>query len=249
MKLSAICSACWVAGLAILLAACQPAAPEERRLAVPLLESLPAGYVPINQQDTLHSYWAPPAALLNPSFDYFARTNLSEVVLQVRLVPGSAARRARLDTLAFRPVAADHGADGRGREGLNWVFDLPPRSLASALLGTQGEPTKVFSTRLYPLVVTEERQPAAGRRYTRNRYAIEYPFCPVRVAHAGDSVAYVQAYLLRGNVPQGDTLYSASSTASPLRLPHEVNLLDTTKLALLRFQLRQLRHSATPAGH
>lgn len=188
------------------------------------------------------------AVLANPSFD-LTSAYLSEVVLHVRLVPASAARRTKLDTLVFHPVAADHGVEGKGREGLNWFFDLGPRSLTSALLDAQGEPTKVFSARLYPLVVTEERQLATGRRYARNRYSTEYPFCPLAVAHLGDSVAYVRAYLLRGNVPQADTLYAASSTASPQRLPHEVNLVDTTRWALLRFSLRQLRHSVTPAGY
>lgn len=237
-----------MAGLVSLLTACHPATPEDQLAAKPLLEAVPAGYRPIDRQDTLRSYWTTSAVLANPSFT-FTSAYLSEVVLRVRLVPASAARRAKLDTLTFRPVAADHGVDGKGREGLNWPFDLGPQSLTSALLDAQGEPTKVFSARPYPLVVTEERQPDAGRRYARNRYSTEYPFYPLAVAHLGDSVAYVRVYLLRGNVPQADTLYAASSSTPPQRLPHEVDIPDTTRWTLLRFSLRQLRHSATPAGY
>jgi len=244
MKLPTLRLAGSLLGLASWLTACQPATPEDRLAARPLLEAVPAGYCPVDRQDTLPSYWAPPTVLANPLADLTNSAYLSEAVLQVHLVPASVARHSKLDTLAFRPVAADHGVDGKGREGLNWFFDLSPQYRNSALLDAQGEPTKVFSARLYPLVVTEERQPATGRRY-----ATEYPFCPLAVAHLGDSVAYVRAYLLRGNVPQGDTLYAASSTGSPQRLPHEVNLVDTTRWALLRFSLRQLRHSATPTGY
>lgn len=248
MKLAAIRPAGLLLGLASLLMTCHPITPEDQMPARPLLEAVPAGYCPVDRQDTLRSYWAPTAALINPSFD-FTDAHLSEVVLQVHLVPASVVHHSKLDTLVFHPVAADHGVDGEGREGLNWFFDLGPQSLTSALLDAEGEPTKVFSSRLYPLVVTEERQPAVGRRYARNRYSTDYLFCPLAVAHLSDSVAYVRAYLLRGNVPQGDTLYAASSTASPQRLPHEVNLVDTTRWALLRFSLRQLRHSVTPAGY
>jgi hypothetical protein len=246
MKLTVLRAACWWGGLASLVATCQPGSRSASQPpAVPLLEAVPVGYCPVDRQDTLSSYWAPPADLSNPSFN-FTRAHRSEVVLQVHLVPASATHRPELDTLTFRALDFGHGRD---RAGLNWFFDLAPRDLTSALLDVQGEPIKVFSARLYPLVVTEERPLAAGRPSVRNRYSTEYPFCPVAVAHLGDSVTYVRAYLLRGNVPQADTLYAASSTAAPRRLPHAVNLLDTTQLALLRFSLRQLRHSPTPAGY
>lgn len=89
----------------------------------------------------------------------------------------------------------------------------------------------------------------AGYRYTRKRYLIDYPFCPVAVAHLGDSVAYVRAYLLQANCPRPDTLYAASSTGSAQRLPHEADRLDTTRQVLLRLSLHQLRHSLNPTGY
>lgn len=88
-----------------------------------------------------------------------------------------------------------------------------------------------------------------GHRYTRNCYTIDYPFCPVAVAHLGDSVAYVRAYLLQANCPRPDTLYAASSGEAPQRLPHETDRLDTTRQVLLRFSLHQLRHSPNPADY
>ncbi|MBF9221329.1 hypothetical protein [Hymenobacter ruricola] len=78
---------------------------------------------------------------------------------------------------------------------------------------------------------------------------MEYPFCPVAVARVNDSVAYVRACLLRGNVPRPDTLYAASSTDPPQRLPYAADRPDTTRQVLLRLRLRQLHHSATPAGY
>lgn len=228
-----------------LLAACRPDAPAERLPTAPLLEAVPAGYRPVEQTDTLSSYWAPPEAYVNNTFD-FTPAQRSEVQLQVRLVPASAAPDPGMDTLTFHGAKSGYGL---GREGLNWVFGLPPRRLTSALLDSRGEPTKIFTANLYPLVIAEESVNKAGYRYARNRYTAEYPFCPVAVARVNDSLAYVRAYLLRGNVPRPDTLYAAGRTAPPQRLPHEADRLDTTRQVLLRFSLRQLQHSATPAGY
>ena len=230
------------------LAACRPDAPAERLPAAPLLEGVPAGYRPIDRTDTLPSYLAPPEAYVNNAFDFTPTqlTQLSKVQLRVQLVPASAAHSARLDTLTFHGASSGYG---RGREGLNWRFGLPSRRLTSALLDSRDEPVKVFTARLYPLVITEESVNKAGYLYTRNRYTVEYPFCPVAVARVGDSIAYARAYLLRGNVPRPDTLYAASSTDPPQRLPHEADHLDTTRQVLLRFSLRQLRHSVTPTGY
>lgn len=231
--------------LAVGLAACRPDAPAERLPTASLLEAMPAGYRPVDRTDTLTSYWAPPEAYVNDVFD-FTTAQLSKVQLQVQLVPASAAHGAGLDTLTFHGASSGYGL---GREGFNWVFSLPPRQLTSALLDSRGEPAKVFTARLYSLVITEESVSKTGYRYTRNRYTVEYPFCPVVVARIGDSVAYARAYLVRGNVPRPDTLYAASSTGPPQRLPHEADHLDTTRQVLLRFSLRQLRHSVTPAGY
>lgn len=231
--------------LLTVLAACRPEAPAERLPTAPLLEAVPAGYCPTNQTDTLRSYWAPPEAYAHNSFD-FIPAQLSEVVLRVQLVPASAAHGPGLDTLTFHRAGSGYKL---GRAGLNWQFGLPPRWLTSALLDEQGEPVKVFSARFFPLVVTEEAVSRAGYRYTRNRYPVDYPFCPVAVAHAGDSVIYARAYLLHANLPRPDTLYAASSTGPRQRLPHAADRLDTTRQVLLRFSLHQLRHSATPAGY
>jgi len=232
--------------LALLAAACRPDAPPTEYLpAVPLLTAVPTGYRPVDQQDTLSSYWAPPEAYVHNEFA-FTPAHLSQVVLRVQLVLASAARRAPLDTLTFHGAGSGYG---RGREGLNWVFGLPPHSLTSALLGEQGEAVKVFSACTYPLVITEEAVNKAGQHYPRNRYTTDYPFCPVAVAHLGDSVAYVRAYLLQANRPRPDTLYAASRTGPALRLPHEADRLDTTRQVLLRFSLHQLRHSLNPAGY
>jgi hypothetical protein len=228
-----------------LLAACHSDAPAERLPTAPLLETVPAGYRPVEQNDTLSSYWAPPEAYVNNTFD-FTPAQRSEVQLQVRLVPASAAQGPGMDTLTFHGAKSGYGL---GQEGLNWVFGLPPRRLTSALLDSRSEPTKVFTANLYPLVIAEESVNKAGYRYTRNRYNAEYPFCPVAVARVNDSVAYVRAYLLRGNVPRPDTLYAAGRTDPPQRLPYEADRPDTTRQVLLRFSLRQLQHSATPAGY
>ncbi|MBO2012188.1 hypothetical protein [Hymenobacter negativus] len=228
-----------------LLAACRPDVATERLPTAPLLETVPAGYRPVERTDTLPSYWAAPEAYANNAFD-FTPAYLSQVQLQVQLVPASAAHGPAFDTLTFHGVTSGYGL---GREGLNWIFGVPPRRLTSALLDSRGEPAKVFTATFYSLVITEESVNKAGYRYTRNRYTTEYPFCPVAVAHAGDSVAYVRAYLLRGNMPRPDTLYAASSTSPPQHLPHEADRPDTTRQVLLRFSLRQLRHSATPAGY
>ena len=245
MKLSAFCPARCLVGLAGLLAACHPASPDYSLPAVPLLEAVPAGYRPVNQQDTLYSDWAPPATLADPSFN-FTSAHRSAVLLQVRLVPASVARRSRLDTLTFYAARSGHGLN---RDGLSWILDLGTRHLHSAMLDARGKPAKVFSALTYPLVVTEERVSAAGYIYVRNRYTIQYPFCPVAVARRSDSLVYVRAYLVQANVPRADTLYQDSDTALPLRLPHEADRLDTTRQALLCFRLRQLRHSATPSGY
>jgi hypothetical protein len=228
-----------------LLAACRPDAPAERLPTAPLLETVPAGYRPVEQTDTLASYWAPPEAYVNNTFD-FTPAQRSEVQLQVQLVPASAAQGPGLDTLTFHGVQSGYGL---GREGLNWVFGMPPRRLTSALLTDQGAPAKAFTARLYPLVIVEESVNKAGYRYARNRYTAEYPFCPVAVARVDDSVAYVRAYLLRANVPQSDTLYAAGRTDPPQRLPYEADRPDTTRQVLLRFRLRQLQHSINPAGY
>ncbi len=228
-----------------LLAACRPDAPTERLPAAPLLEAVPAGYRPVNQTDTLPSYWAPPEAYVNNAFD-FTPAHRSEVQLQVQLVPASAAHGPGLDTLAFHRLSSHYGL---GWKSFYWVFDVLPRRLTSALLDGQGAPAKVFTARLYSLVIVEEAVNKAGYRYTRNRYTVEYPFCPVAAARVNDSVAYVRAYLLRGNVPRPDTLYAAGRTDPPQRLPHAADQPDTTRQVLLRFRLRQLRHSLTPAGY
>lgn len=231
--------------LALLVATCRPDAPIERLPTAPLLEAVPAGYRPVAQQDTLPSYWAPPEAYVHNAFD-FTPAQLSQIVLRVQLVPASAARRAPLDTLTFHRASSGYGL---GQEGLNWVFGLPPRRLTSARLGERGEAVKVFSARTYPLVIAEEAVNQAGYRYTRNRYTIEYPFCPVAVVRVGDSIVYARAYLLQANLPQPDTLYAASRNGPVQRLPHEADRLDTTRQVLLRFSLHQLRHSTNPAGY
>jgi hypothetical protein len=232
---------CWLL-IAGLLTTCHPA---ERVKSLPtarLLEVVPPGYRPVDQQDMLYSYWAPPATLASSLFQY-TDAQRSEGQLRVQLVPASAVSHAQLDTLTFYPAHSRHGL---GQGGLNWVFGLGPRYLTSALLNEQGKPAKVFTARTYPLVLTEERVSKNGYQYARNRYTIDYPFCPVAVAHLSDTVAYVQTYLLRANVPQADTLY-ANHDASAQQLPHEADQLDTTRLALLRISWRQLRHSADPA--
>lgn len=228
-----------------LLAACHPDTPAERWPTVPLLNAVPPGYRPVERTDTLLSYWAPPEAYVNHSFD-FTPAQRSEVQLQVQLVPTSAAPSSGIDTLTFHRISSHYGL---GWKNFSWVFGLPPRRLMSALLDNQGAPAKVFTARLHPLVIMEEAVDKAGYRYTRNRYTAEYPFCPVAAARVSDSVAYAYAYLLRGNVPQPDTLYAAGSTSLPQRLPHEADRPDTARQVLLRFRLRQLRHSATPAGY
>ena len=229
--------------LAGLLPACHPT---ERAKSLPiarLIEVVPAGYQQVNQEDTLSSYWAPPVAAADSSFQ-FTTAHLSAAQLRVRLVPASAVSRAHLDTLTFYPARSGHGL---GQEGLTWDLGLWPRQLTSALLNERGEPAKVFTARTYPLVVTEERVSKSGYGYARNRYTINYPFCPVAVAYPSDTVTYVQAYLLRANVPRPDTLY-ATRNEVPQRLPHEADQLDTVRLALLRLSWRQLRHSADPVG-
>jgi hypothetical protein len=228
-----------------LLAACRPDVPAERLPTAPLLEAVPAGYRPVEQTDTLSSYWAPPEAYVNNAFD-FTPAQRSEVRLQVELVPASAAHGPGFDTLTFHRASSGYGL---GREGLNWIFIVPPRQLTSALLDGRGKPAKVFTAILYPLVIAEEAVNKAGYRYARNRYTVEHPFCPVAVAQISDSLAYVRAYLLRGNVPRADTLYAVSRTGPLQRLPHEADRPDTTRQVLLRFRLQQLRHSATPAGY
>jgi hypothetical protein len=245
MKLSAVCPARWLFGLASLLAACHPTSPDHSLPDVPLLEAVPAGYRSVNQQDTLYSDWAPPAARTSPSFD-FTSAHRSAVLLQVRLIPASVARRPEFDTLTFYAMRSGHGMN---RDGLSWIFDLGVRHLQSTLRDARGEPAKVFSALYYPLVVTEERVSATGYIYVRNRYTIEYPFCPVAVARRSDSLVYVRAYLVQANVPQADTLYQDSDKTPPRRLPHEADRLDTTRQALLCFRLRQLRHSVTPSGY
>ncbi|MGI4873885.1 MAG: hypothetical protein ACRYFX_22220 [Janthinobacterium lividum] len=235
---------CWL-GLLAGLAACRPNAPAERLPTAPLLEAVPAGYRPVARQDTLPSYWAPPEASVHNAFA-FTPAHLSQVVLRVQLVPASAARRVPLDTLTFHWAGRGYGL---GQAGLNWVFDRPPRRLTSALLGERGEAVKVFSARTYPLVIAEEAVDKAGYRYTRNRYTIDYPFCPVAVARLGDSVVYARAFLLQANLPQPETLYAARRNGPAQRLPHAADRLDTTRQVLLRLSLHQLRHSATPAGY
>jgi hypothetical protein len=80
----------------------------------------------------------------------------------------------------------------------------PPRKITSALLDSRGEPVKVFTSTLYPLVIVEDLVNNAGYRYIRSRYTAEYPFYPVAVAQVNDSRAYVRAYLMRGG-PHGLT--------------------------------------------
>jgi hypothetical protein len=232
-------------GLLASLAACRPDTPTERLPTTPLLEAVPAGYRPVAQQDTLSSYWAPPKAYVNNGLT-FTPAHLSQVVLRVQMVSASAARRAPLDTLTFHRTNSGYGL---GREGLNWVFDSSPRQLTSAMLGERGEAIKVFSSRTYSLVIGEEAVNKAGYRYTRNRYTIDYPFCPVAVARLGDSVAYVRAYPLQANLPRPDTLYAADRNGPAQRLPHEADHPDTTRQVLLHFSLHQLRHSRNPAGY
>ncbi|MBF9221328.1 hypothetical protein [Hymenobacter ruricola] len=138
--------------LAMSLAACRPDAPTERLPTAPLLEAVPAGYRPVERTDTLSSYWAPPKAYVNNAVD-FTPAHRSEVQLQVQLVPASAARVPGIDTRTFHGAKSGYGL---GREGLNWVFGLPPRRLTSALLDDRGAPAKVFTARLYALVIMEE---------------------------------------------------------------------------------------------
>lgn len=244
MRLPTLPTPYWL-GMLASLAACRPDAPTEHLPAAPLLEAVPAGYRPVAQTDTLDSYWAPPEADAH-SESAFTPAHLSQAVLRVQLVPASAARRPLLDALTFHRAGSSYGL---GQKGLHWELGLPPHWLTFAMLGEQGEAVKVFSACAYPLVITEEAISQVGNRYVRNRYAADYPFCPVAVAHLGDSVAYVRAYLLQANRPQPDTLYAASSGATPQRLPHEADRLDTTRQVLLRLSLHQLRHSPNPAGY
>ena len=104
------------------------------------------------------------------------------------------AHYAGLDILTVGPVAANHWANGKGGKGLNWFFNGAFRSLTSALLDDRGEPTNTFSACLYPLVVTEERPPLAGRRYACSWYATEYPFYPLTLAHVERSFGWLSKY-------------------------------------------------------
>lgn len=163
----------------------------------------------------------------------------------MQLVPASTAHTAILDTLLSRPLCSSYGL---AHEKLNGFFDWRPRRLTSALLDERGGSVKVFTARTYASVVTEEAVNKAGYRYDRNRYNVEYPFCPVAVARLSDSVAYVRAYLLRANCSRPDTLYAASSTGPTHRLLHEADRINTTR-QVLRLGLHRLRHSPNPAGY
>jgi hypothetical protein len=93
------------------------------------------------------------------------------------------------------------------------------------LLDSWGEPVKVFTSTLYPLVIVEDLVNNAGYRYIRNRYTDEYPFCPLAVAQANDSLAYVRAYLMRGG-PHGLTrLVDIVGNIRSLLVPHVPILL------------------------
>jgi hypothetical protein len=95
------------------LSACRPDAPAERLPTVPFLEAVPAGYRPAERTDTLPSYWAPPEAYVNNTFD-FTPAHRSEVQLQIRLVPASATHGLEFDTFTFHLVRSRYGVGGEG---------------------------------------------------------------------------------------------------------------------------------------
>lgn len=99
----------WASCLA-LLAACQTAAKEAPLPTAPLLETLPAYYRPLDQQDTLTSDYTSDSVLADGSL-HFSAAPQHRVLVQAQFVAASTMRRAGCDTLTFRhtysPLYAD----------------------------------------------------------------------------------------------------------------------------------------------
>ncbi|TPG66540.1 hypothetical protein [Hymenobacter nivis] len=178
----------WLLAAALpLLGSCRPDSPLEvpPRLK-PLLETLAAGYRPLNRQDTLSSFWAPDSLVADSTFQ-FTDAYRSRVLLRVRFVPASAATAAGLDTLRFRGTYL--GLDKYTRPGYHWNF-FPGRNPEPTVASTADEvPLRMALTYSWRLALLEHQAwPGTSVVHERNSYLMDYPFEAVATARVSDSV-------------------------------------------------------------
>jgi hypothetical protein len=234
-----------------LLGACRPDTPPELPPRFkPLLETLPAYYRPLNQQDTLESYWAPDSLLADSLFT-FTSAYRSQVLLRVRFVPASAAAAAGLDTLRFRRPSfrlIDYK-----RPGYQWDFYSNCSAVADLTESPEHVPLRLALSYSWRFLLSERRRwqhedLADTLTYERNTYMINYPFEVAAEARVSDSVAYVRVFPMRPSQPRPDTLYRYLAHSLPIRhrtkrIPFVADEPDTTRQALLRLSFRMLHHS------
>lgn len=230
----------WGAGLATLLGACQ----STDGPATPPLAGLPAAYRPLDRTDTLGAYWAPDSVRAATGFA-FTRQHLHRVVVQAGVLTATAQQRTQCDTLRFRPCGVAQGAEAQAGIRYGWEFDYRVATGIALDTTAAGIPTRVerpltSQLLLYEYVQRGPPEKAAGwYDYTR-----EYPFQPVALARANDSVVYVRAYPVRRNVPQAAAYYTYAYRPNGARdsvyVPHYADRIDSTRLVTVRFRLHQL---------
>ncbi len=204
---------------------------------------MPAGYRPVDRQDTLDRYSAPYEAFGDSPLQ-LPTTPRRRALVRVCFVPAAWLRRQRLDTLRFRHLHTESGFNEQ--TGFFWNFTPQRNGADSVAEDADHLPRKLFSTASARLILSEyRRRRSTGVPYERNVYLMDYPFQPVAVAKISDSVAYFRAFLYRARVPQPPVVYPSYATSRPKRrIPHVADQLDTTRLATLRFSFRQLSRSA-----